>query len=122
LSIMMKDVLAYPEKPWNWRWISSNSGITMRDVLAHPGKPWNWELISGKPDIVMGDILSYPEKPWDWNELSQNEFLFDPEMQSRAIKKLITFREQYRKKMMFTNLQQSSLYSDIINLIMIYAG
>ena len=33
----------YPEKPWNWFWISHNPNITWEHILINPEKPWNWK-------------------------------------------------------------------------------
>ena len=42
----MQDVLANPDKPWAWEWLSMNPNITIQDVLANPDKPWNWKYLS----------------------------------------------------------------------------
>ena len=34
-------ILANPDKPWNWTYVSSNPNITMEIVNANPNKPWN---------------------------------------------------------------------------------
>ena len=66
----MRDVLEYPDKPWNWHNLSCNPSITMRDVLDHPDMPWNWNFLSFNPNITRQDVLDYPDKPWDWFYLS----------------------------------------------------
>jgi DNA-dependent RNA polymerase auxiliary subunit epsilon len=36
----------YPDKPWNWRWISKNPNLTMEFIEKNPDKPWDWENLS----------------------------------------------------------------------------
>ena len=43
-----KLLLKFPDKPWNWDYISCNPNITMEMIEAHPNKPWNWGW-DGKP-------------------------------------------------------------------------
>ena len=92
----------------------------MKDVLACPDKLWNWKWLSLNPNITMNDILAYPDKPWDWGWLSQNEFSSHPILQLRAIKKLIIIRVNYREKIKLRILESSALYNDLINVIISY--
>ena len=69
-SVKMSDVLEHPEKPWNWAELSRNPGIKLSDVLEHPEKPWNWIYLSNNPGIKLSDVLEHPEKPWNWAGLS----------------------------------------------------
>ena len=34
----------YPNKPWNWYYISWNPNITMEIIEKYPDKPWNWPI------------------------------------------------------------------------------
>ena len=43
----------YPDKPWDWIWISYNPNITMEFVEKYPDKPWNWYRLSQNPNITM---------------------------------------------------------------------
>jgi hypothetical protein len=96
-------ILANPDKPWNWGWISKNPNITMKFILDNPDKPWNWSAISmnpnitmdfindkpdkewhwydisSNPSITMKDIIDNPDKPWNWNAISRNTFSKDKE-------------------------------------------
>ena len=62
----------YPEKPWNWEYISYNPNITIEIIENNPEKPWDWYGISQNPNITMEMIDKYPDKPWDWNYISKN--------------------------------------------------
>ena len=54
-NITMEIIEKYPEKPWNWDWISCNPNITMEIIEKHPEKPWNLShvQISCNPNITM---------------------------------------------------------------------
>ena len=52
----MKDVLEYPNMPWDWGWLSKNPSITMKDIIAHPDKPWEWTELSANPRIFIEDV------------------------------------------------------------------
>ena len=45
----MKIINDNPDKPWNWKYISSNPNLTMKFILDNPDKPWDWFLISSNP-------------------------------------------------------------------------
>ena len=64
----------YPDNPWNWQWISSNSNITLEIIEKYPDKPWNWKSISSNPNLTLDMIEKYPDKPWDWFRISLNKF------------------------------------------------
>ena len=61
----------YPDKPWNWRWISMNPNITVDFIEKHPDKPWDWEGISMNPNITMEFIEKHSDKPWNWYFISR---------------------------------------------------
>ena len=69
--------------------LSGNPSITMKDVLARPDKPWSWGWVSRNPNMTMRDVLAHPDRPWDWGQLSENRFLHHPVLQSNAIRKLV---------------------------------
>ena len=71
-NITMKDVLAHPNESWTWNALSANPGITMRDVEEHPWGLWNWNALSSNPNITIKDVLAYPDKSWNWDRLSRN--------------------------------------------------
>ena len=43
-NITMEFIEKYPEKPWNWGYISENPNITMEIIEKHPEKPWDWDI------------------------------------------------------------------------------
>ena len=62
----------YPDKPWDWCWISGNPNVTMEMIKKHPDKPWNWKRISQNPNVTMEMIEKHPDQPWDWTCISMN--------------------------------------------------
>ena len=51
----------YPDKPWNWEWISRNPNITIDIINQNPDKPWNWDLISNNGFLY--EFERYKDKP-----------------------------------------------------------
>jgi hypothetical protein len=54
------DILAHPELPWLWDWVSSNPNIKISDILAHPNLSWEWEYVLFNPSITLKEILQNP--------------------------------------------------------------
>jgi len=62
----------FPDKPWDWRYISSNPNITWKIIRDNPDKPWSWRDISRNPNITMEIIRDNPNKLWSWKVISIN--------------------------------------------------
>jgi hypothetical protein len=62
----------FPDKPWNWYWVSRNPNITWEIISANPDKPWNWNEVSRNPNITCDMICANPDKPWNWSGISSN--------------------------------------------------
>ena len=54
----MEIIEKYPNKPWDWFYISKNPNITMEIIEKYPDKPWNWRVISKHPNITMESLKS----------------------------------------------------------------
>ena len=65
----------YPNKQWDWYYISRNPNITMEIIDKYPYKPWNWYGISKNPNITLGVIEKNIGKI-DFLYLSNNKFIF----------------------------------------------
>jgi hypothetical protein len=78
-NITMKFIENHPDKPWDWEFISYNPKVTMEIIENHPDKPWVWSYISENPNLTMEMIEKHPEKPWDWQNISLNSFKKDKE-------------------------------------------
>jgi hypothetical protein len=85
----------YPDKPWDWWYVSRNQNITMEFIENHLEKPWNWFWISSNPNITIDIIEKHPDKPWDWKSISMNSNL------------TIEFIEKHLEKINFDYLSKS---------------
>lgn len=65
------------DKPWNWSWLSKNPSITLEWIDAFPDKNWWWGNfgLSSNPHLDFAIVHKYPNKDWDWTKLSYNENL-----------------------------------------------
>lgn len=79
----MADVLAHPDKSWDWKGLWRKPTITIAGVLALQDgvlalhdKPWVWYALAINPAISIDDVLAHLDKPWKsesgWQGLSQN--------------------------------------------------
>ena len=117
----------FPDKPWNWEFVSSNSNITWDIINNNPDKPWNgycismnpnitWDIIRDNPDkpwdlyyltynpnITWDIIKDNPDKDWDWNVISSKLFYYDPYFKS----------DTYIKKM--TKLMHDKIHEELIS-------
>ena len=59
-NITIEIIEKYPDKPWNWNWMSCNSNITMEFIEKYSDKPWDWDWISSNPNITIEIIEKYP--------------------------------------------------------------
>jgi hypothetical protein len=46
MNELQKIIKKYPNKPWDWCLVSSNSNITMQFINKYPNNPWNWKQVS----------------------------------------------------------------------------
>ena len=61
-----------------WSGLSHLASLTMRDVLDYPDKPWDWSELSMNKNITMRDVLDHPDKPWSVNDLAANPYVIRP--------------------------------------------
>ena len=95
----------YPDKSWNWEWISINPNITIDDIESNPNKPWEWGWISCNPNLTVDFIEKYADKPWNWGEISKNLFHKHPRITTiikvqswwRMIRLRIIYRMRIKK-------------------------
>ena len=57
----------YPNKPWDWSWISENENITMDMIETYHTLPWDWKSISRNPNLTLKMIEKNPTMPWNWS-------------------------------------------------------
>ena len=49
-------------------------------------KPWNWYLISCNPSLTVEMIYKYPDKDWNFEEITQNLFEKEYEIELKKVK------------------------------------
>ena len=69
---LIKLLETFPDKPWNWNFLSQNPNITWDIVKANQDKPWNWNVLSWNPNITWDIVKANPDKPWNWYGLSES--------------------------------------------------
>jgi len=61
-GIRLIDVVElFPNKPWDYIWLSKNPNITFQDVLENPELPWNYDTLSKNPNITMASSFIFDE-------------------------------------------------------------
>jgi hypothetical protein len=65
-------IRAYPNKHWNWGYISGNQNLTWEFVCENSDKPWNWDLLSANRAVTIDIVKANPDKQWNWDSLSKN--------------------------------------------------
>ncbi len=110
-NITSELVLKYPNKGWDWLYVSKNPAINIQDILVHPELPWNpsfhpdltisivldnpdinwnWMGISSNSGIQIKDIVENPELPWNWKSMLEN-----PNITCKFIERNINKFERY---------------------------
>ena len=55
----------FPNKPWNWYWLSRNPSVATWEIVTD--KPWDWRTLSRNPNIATWkNIKDNSSFPWDW--------------------------------------------------------
>ena len=78
----------YPNKPWDWYFISHNPNITIEMIEKYPENPWIWESISQNSNLTIEMIEKHPDKPWNWAWISFNEFSLHPHLKKNCWRKI----------------------------------
>ena len=76
MNILLYLLEKYPEKPWDWYWISKNTNLAMDIIEKNPEKPWDWGWISKNTNITM-DIIEMDLHHISFSNLSKNKFAFE---------------------------------------------
>lgn len=66
----------YPNKPWDWDYLSFSKILPFKLVVDNPDKPWNWIYLFNDNKATKKDLQNYilknPDKPWDWSNIYLN--------------------------------------------------
>ena len=103
-NLTMEILETYPNKPWEWDYISANPNITMEIIEKYPNKPWSWVHISCNPNITMEFIEKYIDKifiPF----LSYNKFTYE--------------NKQIKKKEAYWLLEEKQAFNKTQNLVIL---
>ena len=83
-------LLKYPEKNWDWSWVSQNSCITMEIIENHLEWPWEWDYISQNKNITVEFIKSEEGHKLMRKALKENiELLEDSFKELLELKKIL---------------------------------
>ena len=63
----------FPNKPWNWKKLSSNSSITWTIVSQNIDKEWDWKALCQNSAITFDDFLQFPLDNQYWDYISKNK-------------------------------------------------
>ncbi len=85
-NMTMEIIEKYPDKPWSWCGISENPNITMEIIENNFDNFWNFEYISENPNLTIEFIEKYPYEYWNWDKISINEFKKDYEKELQKLK------------------------------------
>lgn len=72
-NILEKLVEKYPEKPWDWEYLSINPNITAEFIEKHINMPWNKFRVFEKPNITL-DFMERNIHKIDFHKVSRNSF------------------------------------------------
>ena len=102
MNELQKLINHFPDKRWDWGYISSNPNITMEDIVNNPDKQWDWRTISQNPNLTMDFIINNPNKEWNWERISRNKFNYNSKHKKfkRVFKKLcivLIFLSMYKE-------------------------
>ena len=75
----------YPNKPWNWEFISRNKNITMEDIEKYPDKPWFWKYGISKNRNITIDFIEKNIDKINFVWLSLNSFTYQNKLNKRKI-------------------------------------
>jgi hypothetical protein len=95
----------YPDKPWDWGYMSINPNITMEMIEKYPNKPWGCGYISRNPNITIAFIEKNTDKPWSYRSISNTKFTKEKELFYEKYYRiyLATFRLQQYFNRMYDN-------------------
>ena len=93
-------------------YIKSKPNTLFQLIEKYPDKHWNWKWISYNPNITMEIIEKYPIQPRSWKWISINKFLYEKKVYEREIKKDI-----YKRQQTIKNIFNEYLYKDLINVL-----
>ena len=79
-SELEKILLAYPNKDWDFRWLSMNPNISLTFIESNPQFSWNYYFISSHPKLTVEFIkkninIHSKINKWNMKKLASNKYL-----------------------------------------------
>jgi len=74
-SELEKIILAYPDKDWDFKWLSMNPNISLKFITNNPQFKWSYYYMSSHPRLTVDFIKENENKKWDMRKLSANKYL-----------------------------------------------
>ena len=106
----MSNVVKFPDAPWDWKQLSTNSAITCEVISFTIDKPWDFQLLSKHRKVATWEFVMHNlDKPWDWNCLYWNRYFtpFENENENYSVNSYLT---EEKKEMSLTEEQKSRLH------------
>lgn len=72
MNELIKILEYFPDKEWDWHYLTSNPNISLEYIDNHPELPWVKENICRNPNITLNYVFQHPEIVWDWQALANN--------------------------------------------------
>ena len=123
---MINDLLIllelYPNKNWNYEWLSLNTNIIWEIVKNNPNKPWDYYYLSLNPNITWEIVKNNSDKPWDFYGLSWNEFKKNKYVKSKLLLKkyFYIWLNKYKNNIKIKNYWKNIYYCCLHELNMKY--
>ena len=67
-------------KPWDWKYLTSQSIITPEFIKENPKLGWNYTKFCENPNITFKIIKKNPNIHWNWDDFSSNSFTKEHEL------------------------------------------
>ena len=70
--VTIETLKKYPNKGWDWYWISPSHNITMNDIENNIHLPWDFQHVSSNSNLTIEFVKKYINKSWNWKRISSN--------------------------------------------------
>lgn len=107
---LVKLIEAFPEKQWDWNFISSNPNITWEYIQNNPQMKWDWCGISINPSVTWEIIQDNNKIKWHWHNVALNPNITFDILESRS--EFSTFKEDIIRNPNTTWRDIKGKYSD----------
>ena len=78
--------------------LSRCDNITLDIILQYPDKSWDWWYLSQHPNITLDIIMNFSNLPWNWYYLSKNPNLFNFEKYKKHLENMKLIKKELLEK------------------------